>query len=634
MNSSFVNPYNFIKFPKMKAQKYDDCDKRTGVIEYTLTTKSPLFIPNSSNDNAFGSIVSDHKTYDFYSYTNLANRTVNNEYSKPVIPGSEMRGLIRSTYETLTDSCMGLLNDVHPIKRVGAMFSPGLLSFDDNGVLSLLTAGSFRIDRSNCRNRKDGDSVSFEKPKKVFQNGRTYDEKITVFSFDEDCYKKIGYLIKWGLGVKKNNYHVFYDLEEDYADDNLNPAEIKRMMNDVINSYKEQPAVEPKNMEAYNAYQDAFNEFINTKGYCFPVNYAKVGDNLYISPTTYSKEVSKNSIGDLTIFKPCVNDCCPTCDLFGRVGDNPKGSLIRFSDLTAESKEHNKDYYYCNKVTLSNLNSPKLGNVDFYLDKPALATYWSYDYLVRDGRLELANGKLRGRKYYWHFPNEVILKEGVEATKLNKTVRPVKKGVSFSGKLYFDGISEKQLKQLIYILNTSKENLGLKLGMGKPLGLGSVALKVNRVKTRDICFENDKVSYVQKDYDFNNVSYESAKLSETVKAEFKKIANFNAVPKNVVVSYPKTTAVDDNGFEWFIANHSVGGRSSMPSRRENMVINEALPHILDNDITMPCLAKIMPSKGGSNGNRGSQGGRSGYNGNNHNNQSRNNNHHDKKKNWR
>ena len=113
MNSRFVNPYNFIKFPKMKAQKYDDSDKHTGVIEYTLTTKSPLFIPNSSNDNAFGSKIPDHKTYDFYSYTNLANHTVNNEYSKPVIPGSEMRGLIRSTYETLTDSCMGLLNDVH-----------------------------------------------------------------------------------------------------------------------------------------------------------------------------------------------------------------------------------------------------------------------------------------------------------------------------------------------------------------------------------------------------------------------------------------------------------------------------------------------------------------------------------------
>ena len=653
MNSRFVNPYNFIKFPKMKAQKYDDSDRHTGVIEYTLTTKSPLFIPNSSNDNAFGSKIPDHKTYDFYSYTNLANQTVNNEYSKPVIPGSEMRGLIRSTYETLTDSCMGLLNDVHPIKRVGAMFKPGLLTFDENGILSLVSAKSLRINRSNCENRLDGSKVYFNMPKKERNaSGAMIDGKISNFSFnkqtyerniqqniggrlenvtEEASYSKTGYLIKWGFGVKKNNYHVFYDLDEDYVADELDPASIKRMMNDVVNSYKEQPAVEPRNMEAYNAYQEAFNNFIDTKGYDFPVNYAMVDDNLYISPTTYSKEVSKNSIGDLTIYKPCVKDFCPTCDLFGRVGDDPKGSPIRFSDLTAEHREHNKDYYYGNKVTLSNLNSPKLGNVDFYLEKPVLASYWSYDYLVKDGRLELANGVLRGRKYYWHFPNEVILKEGVEATNLNKTVRPVKKGVSFSGKLYFDGISEKQLKQLIYILNTSKENLGLKLGMGKPLGLGSVALKVDRVKTRNISLIDDEVAYVEEDYNFNDVNYESAKLSNTAKAEFEKIASFNGVPKNYEVCYPKTSAVDDNGFEWFIANHYEGGFISMIDKREKMYINEALPHILDADISMPCLDKARKRSGyNNNQNRNANNG----NRNNHHGDRNKNNHFDKKRNWR
>ena len=39
----FVNPYNFIHFPKQKATAYEDQDTHTGVIHYTLTTKTPLF---------------------------------------------------------------------------------------------------------------------------------------------------------------------------------------------------------------------------------------------------------------------------------------------------------------------------------------------------------------------------------------------------------------------------------------------------------------------------------------------------------------------------------------------------------------------------------------------------------------
>ena len=44
MKSEFLNPYNFVKLPKSKRTKYNDSDKHTGVIEYSITTKTPLFI--------------------------------------------------------------------------------------------------------------------------------------------------------------------------------------------------------------------------------------------------------------------------------------------------------------------------------------------------------------------------------------------------------------------------------------------------------------------------------------------------------------------------------------------------------------------------------------------------------------
>jgi hypothetical protein len=48
-----INPYEFIKLPDKKRKQYEDEDKHTGVIEYTIKTYTPLFIPNSSTDKAF-----------------------------------------------------------------------------------------------------------------------------------------------------------------------------------------------------------------------------------------------------------------------------------------------------------------------------------------------------------------------------------------------------------------------------------------------------------------------------------------------------------------------------------------------------------------------------------------------------
>lgn len=148
----FVNPYNFIHFPSKKEPAYEDQDMHTGVIHYTLTTKTPLFIPNSSSETAFresktsenGPKEKLHKSYDFYSYTELESGKKydtgkSGDYHVPVIPGSEMRGTVRNAYETLTDSCMGLLNEEeYPVKRSMEKFESGLIYRNPSGELSLI----------------------------------------------------------------------------------------------------------------------------------------------------------------------------------------------------------------------------------------------------------------------------------------------------------------------------------------------------------------------------------------------------------------------------------------------------------------------------------------------------------------
>lgn len=593
-SNRFVNPYNFISLPNKKAKAYLDEDKRYGVIHYSITTKTPLFIPNSSNDNAFGCKESDHKSYDFFSYTDLSNeKNVSGKYYEPVVPGSEMRGLVRNVYETLTDSCMGVLNDDYPVKRISVAFNPGLLRIEEDGSLSLLKADSFRIDDDIYNPKKidrykDGDLIYFDTPKPEGKvNG-----KIHSFDKNKNNFNDHGYVLKWGFFINrrmknaKNNYHAF-KLSGDIVRNGLSKNEIKNKMNSIVTSYLEQPTVKPDDAKAYEAYKKQFELFLEGKREkYFPVNYSdKVKGLLSITPATFSKEVSSKSVADYAgVFAPCKDSLCPACDLFGKIGDNAKGSRIRFSDMYVEKHDSNKSYYVKDFVTIDNLSSPKISNVDFYLERPKNATFWTYDYYVSNNKVYAYTGILRGRKYYWHHhPESVRFNSNVEKTKLNKTIRPVKEGVTFKGELYFDGISKKQLNQLIYILNTGKDGLGLKLGMGKPLGLGSVTCSVSSVEERKIVLEDSQLNYGVSSYDYSNVTYESAGLSLYVKKEFEKIAGLKAVPKQYEICYPKTTSDNDHGFEWFQTNHN----SKIARSREEMKIKLALPKILDNDISLP-----------------------------------------------
>ena len=128
--------------------------------------------------------------------------------------------------------------------------------------------------------------------------------------------------------------------------------------------------------------------------------------------------------------------------------------------------------------------------------------------------------------------------------------------VTFSGDLYFEEISKKQLNQLVWILNSGKENLGLKLGSAKPLGMGSIVCKVLEVKERRIALKDGKLEYKVSPLT-TALTYEQAGLSVHAKKEFYKIAGLDSVPENMEISYPKDIAKKnkaiEKGYEWFVS---------------------------------------------------------------------------------
>ncbi len=150
----FLNVYNFVPLAKIKAERYEDQDEHTGVITYSITTKTPLFIPNTSSDQAFRmekDVPAEHKSYDFYSYREMEPYKEYDELpEKPVLPGSELRGMIRGIYETLTDSCMGVLNEQDvPTLRTDETFKAGLLHRRGENQLELVKANKYRYCMNN-----------------------------------------------------------------------------------------------------------------------------------------------------------------------------------------------------------------------------------------------------------------------------------------------------------------------------------------------------------------------------------------------------------------------------------------------------------------------------------------------------
>lgn len=253
-------------------------------------------------------------------------------------------------------------------------------------------------------------------------------------------------------------------------------------------------------------------------------------------------------------------------------------------------------------VTLPELAAPKLNNMEFYVKRPDHAWFWTYDYYVDpQGKVHVQQGELAGRKFYWHHLIEKVPEAG-ELTKRNRTVRPVREGCQFQGKIYFDHLTERELNQLIYTVNAGedgeliKKQHGYKLGAAKPFGLGSIATQVDSVILRSYATEDGtiavkEVPYTAKDpvqyVDQNQVDY------------FEKMTNFTSVAGENV-TYPYSKERSESGYEWYTANHAKYDRvkkkiANMPNMRTEMIYKEYMEPM--NPYVQPVDQKFVDEKG-------------------------------------
>jgi CRISPR-associated protein (TIGR03986 family) len=645
----FVNPYTF--FPIEDEAPYRKTRKRafgsdglTGILDCSLSVASfsALFIPNTTKIFKEG----EHKGYDFFSNSDLSDekRSLENvPEPDPVIPGSEIRGMVRSVYEQLTNSCLPVIDENNrPHKRSSLPKKAFILEWDatqekwelrekptvvklgrwhdpndyviapnnrvrvqphvewrgNKRVIDGYESGAiadfyqcFNIRRKEKHGRT-GAEYAFEIERQtpgasgnyllhvtgeMFQHNRRSDKHLTLFD-------------------KTSGTHVKY-LDKDDP--------VLRRFEDVLTHYCDATARDesPDNARHAAAFYALYRNRYRQKKVILVYGDNFNGSNpTYLSPACITKEFFEKTIDDILAGQYEHNRCdgtedkfCPACRLFGAIGSKfATGSRVRFAD-TYEYGEQAGDLEKPKFTikTLPILSSPRISATEFYLERPSDdAKMWNYDYYVRDYKLrDIVSGgaiKLKGRKVYLHFPYKG---QNNEKNKMNNTVRLLNKG-EFKFKVYFDDITDRELSDLIFAIGGTEGRLQ-KLGHGKPIGLGSVEVKVESVTIQSYRLKHDdqgEVVGVQpqevkteatgwNDTTGDDADTQCQRRKRIILHHAKNLQEvaINGITLGNRVSYPKPREGEigesNKTYEWFGLNRGGSRQVSSPTINENGVLH-------------------------------------------------------------
>ena len=348
----FVNPYTFIPlkrksqlFPNTRNAEYDVI---SGVILCELTTATECAIPDT------GEPAQDGWTRFFRIGDTLA------------IPGSSIRGVVRSVYEVLTNSCMRV-NDA-PFHSSSSIKRPGLLACE-NGVYKLYTAERYRIKKDWIAKEcgPTGSTVRFS-----WEYGKSKQATKIACSVNGRDDRSKGFFLHVNiLETGKPNHPSIFE-NKGLEDDDVE-AKYVESLGENIRMYIKNNSDEDGRSESKEAseYQRCFENMKLGKG-MLPVwyNYQidKRGNAVYqFAQAQMSRSVYPICPNDMLKregLSPCdgSNNPCPACSLFGYVGKKSAASKVRFSDALCVNDRPATCVEW-----LPDLMEPRTSSFEFYL---------------------------------------------------------------------------------------------------------------------------------------------------------------------------------------------------------------------------------------------------------------------------
>ena len=529
-----VAPYNFVELPDKVVEVDKDSlpshdryygDRYTGKIECTLTTSSPLYIRCGLTTSEFnkGKEAKDNPDF-FYTIDKL----------KPVIPGSSLRGMLRTLVEIITFSKIdrvsgedhfffravatteksdslaaeykkyvkpdlvkaGYLKQdkdawlIHPSKQINSTS----FSWIKESSISL-TPSFLKFNDLNPSYQPQYLSVSFTgNPKK----GTGRDNRYFLGSVNDAAKYpiSIGTLVTSG-NMKQGsepspryNHCVVFQQISNQNPLTIDPIAIQHYCNALTDFQKASPFSETTGFLANNRpvfySQPQSGKVVGFFGQSpnFRIPFSHEGNGHAATARdfipTYLKDPEKDESRDPVI------DIAEA--IFGYVRGNKRedrnqslAGRVFVSDANCVS---NDDIWFEQEPIIPQiLASPKPTTFQHYLvqdketeaEKPKLKHYASQP---------VSKTVIRGHKLYWHKGTSLEIKhpKPLEAQEKQKSqitkIMPIKTGISFKFTIHFENLSTIEIGALSWILDIAqKDDYRLSLGMGKPLGMGAIKIE-------------------------------------------------------------------------------------------------------------------------------------------------------------
>ena len=575
-----VNPYNFVPFSRQAPfrtspeQIYQHpASLLHGYLDVQLTNSTPLIIPESKpyqTDQA-----TEHKYYHFF--------RMPDEERTPAIPGSEIRGLVRSIYETVTNSCTTVVLDHNDYSMrtspQGSFKETGLLEYDPAAkVWYLHTAWTSRIPLGENSYNQD---LKFNRMRYrgIYRNGQkvfftgsaasvqlvkegTPQARAGWILFNEPAVAPRGEK-KYSIRILEKGSQL---LKTWYHDEPF------KMLDDILNEKVTQSSQNrSRSMPAHSDYREALQK-VKTNGGFLPVWYLGVNrgsEMIYYLSIASIGRVHLNRTWEeiMGSHSPCreYNALCPACRLFGTANDAGLKGRLQFTDALLTDTAEKQDFV---SRTLDILGSPRPSAYEFYIRRPQgdRVQYWNYDYYgvstSQEGLkyVDMAEASPRGRKFYWHGQ---VKTANAEKGKLNATMESLKEGHHFSFRVYFNGITERQLNELKYSLtlgeNRADSPLQFKIGHARPLGYGSVKLVIEKEVLRKVSLEGDQIHSCLIAKNVPAAINAPEQTDALALAALKAICDKRKTEKEAV-GYPTWQGKREKAvFEWFTNNRMVKG---------------------------------------------------------------------------
>lgn len=455
-------PYNFIPLNEkiVAAEKIPGQDfplnvyhqtRHTGWIDLEIETQTPLYIRDALTTEESKS---DRVNPDFFSPN-----------GQPQMPGSSLRGMVRTLVEIVSFGKFGAYTDrrfyfrgLADKSNLRKDYQERMSSFDRKSRRAVykMSAGVLRK-----KGRFDYEIVPSEnfwqiaKPKAQGIVKQLKDQRYGEFKFYETGE---GYLVVSGnMQNKKKDWMIAFPSSD---------AKAFPIPEDDIKDYKDDATradTVPNLVELVNREQ-------HKKG--VPCFYTKWQDRFGRSRVSFGHTAMFRLAYERTVGEhlPDAHNDDATIDIAEAIFGNESTFAGRVFFEDAKLNPGQTDALM-GEATPKILSSPKPTTFQHYLAQN------SDD--IRQLNHYNTNAPIRGNKLYWHKSGDnwqetdetAITQHQTQYTKIN----PVKPQTKFTGRIRFENLSDVELGALLFNLDLP-EGCCHKLGMGKPLGLGSIKI--------------------------------------------------------------------------------------------------------------------------------------------------------------